>query len=96
MRHATPAPLVRFYVHMRRDHAQRLIEVADALAKKKGRDVRLGEALELTVTAGQTWTNRDLLDLAPSDREAPYWLQLGPTDRIGRRALLPLGLRGAQ
>ncbi|WP_407291311.1 hypothetical protein [Stutzerimonas zhaodongensis] len=96
MRHTTPAPLVRFYIHMRRDHAKRLTKLASALARKKGRDVRLGEALELTVTAGQTWTDRDLLDLAPSDKEAPYWLQLGPINRSGGRAHVPITLRNAQ
>ena len=52
MKHHLPAPLVRFHVHMRRDHATQLVALTDALAKLKGRDARLGEALELALVAG--------------------------------------------
>lgn len=94
MHYHTPAPLVRLHVHMRRDHVHRLAELGNALARRKGRDVRLGEALELALTAGHAWTDSDLLDLAPADKDAPHWLQLGPVDRFGMKALIPSALRG--
>lgn len=93
MQHTTPAPLVRFHIHLRRDHTQRLTQLANALARKKGRDVRLGEALELTLTAGFAWDDYDLLDLAPTDRESPHWRLLGPVNRHGGIALTPTNLR---
>lgn len=93
MRHHTPAPLVRFHIHLRRDHAHRLARLADALARRKGRSVRLGEALELSLTAGHAWTDSDLLDLAPTDKDSAHWLQLGPVDRTNREALTPTALR---
>ncbi|WP_285960559.1 hypothetical protein [Pseudomonas tohonis] len=96
MRHHTPAPLVRFHIHIRRDHIHRLTELGNSLARRKGRDVRLGEALELALTAGHAWTDSDLLDLAPDDKDAPHWLQLGPLDRFGGKALLPSNLRDEQ
>lgn len=92
MRHHTPSPLVRFHVHLRRDHVHRLTQLANALARRKGRGVRLGEALELSLNAGHAWTDSDLLDLAPTDRDAPHWLQLGPVDRTSRGALIPTAI----
>lgn len=96
MRHRTPSPLVRFHVHLRRDHVHRLTQLANALARRKGRSVRLGEALELSLSAGHSWTDSDLLDLAPTDKDAPHWLQLGPTQRRYGNALLPAALRADQ
>lgn len=93
MQHTTTPNLVRFHMHLRRDHTQRLTQLANALAKRKGRDVRLGEALELTLTAGFAWDDTDLLDLAPSDKSAPHWLALSPVDRHGGVALTPAALR---
>lgn len=94
MKQHPPTPLVRFNVHMRRDHVHRLIQLAKTLAQRKGRDVRLGEALELALIASHAWSAHDLLDLAPADRNAPHWLQLGPVDRLGMKALVPAALRG--
>lgn len=93
MLHTTPPTLVRFHVHMRRDHVRRLIQLANALARKKRRDVRLGEALELVISATRSWSSPDLLDLAPVDNDAPHWLQLGPVNRQGGTALVPANLR---
>ena len=70
-----PNNLVRFNLHMRRDHVQRLGQLAQLLAKKKGRDVRLAEAIELALVAGLHWKDNDLLDLTIPDHAAPYWLQ---------------------
>ncbi|WP_339414348.1 hypothetical protein [Pseudomonas sp. EA_35y_Pfl2_R5] len=95
MRHPIPSNLVRFNLHMRRDHVQRLSQLAQLLAKKKGRDVRLAEAIELALVAGLHWKDSDLLDLSLPDRTAPYWLQVGPIDRTKWKALTPSAL-GAQ
>ena len=92
MKHHLPAPLVRFHVHMRQDHATQLVALTDALAKLKGRDARLGEALELALVAGLSTPHADLLALAQDDKEAPYWLQLGPVNRMGGKALTPAEL----
>lgn len=94
MRHRTPKSLVRFHVHLRRDHVQRLTGIASALSRRKGRSVRLGEALELSLAAGHTWSDTDLLDLAPPDKDAPHWLQLGPPGSRSRPVLLPKELLG--
>uniref|UniRef100_A4Y096 Uncharacterized protein n=1 Tax=Ectopseudomonas mendocina (strain ymp) TaxID=399739 RepID=A4Y096_ECTM1 len=83
MHRSIPSKLVRFNLHMRRDHVQRLAQLADRLAKKKGRDVRLAEAIELALVAGLHWEDADLLDLAIPDHAAPYWLQVGPVSRPG-------------
>jgi hypothetical protein len=96
MRHRTPSSLVRFHIHLRRDHVHRLTRLADALARRKGRSIRLGEALELSLTAGHVWTDSDLLDLAPTDKEAPHWLQLGSLPRRSRATLLPAVLHGGR
>ena len=88
MQRTTPPNLVRFNLHMRRDHVQRLADLADQLARRKGRAVRLAEAIELAITAGLTWDNSDLLDLALPDSVAPYWLRVGPVRRLGG-AILP-------
>lgn len=77
MRHQQPAPLVRLHVDVRRDHVHRLARLAGALARRKGRSVCLGEALELSLSAGHAWTDLDLLDLSRPDREEPQWLELG-------------------
>ena len=81
MRHTPPAALVRFNLHIRRDHVARLTTLARILSTRKGRDTRLGEALELALTAGLNWSDADLLDLAPTDRDAPHWPALGPIVR---------------
>lgn len=83
MHHNIPATLVRFNLHIRRDHVQRLAQLAQLLVKKKGRDVRLAEAIELALVAGLHWKDADLLDLAIPDNAAPHWLQVGPVRRPG-------------
>lgn len=83
MRRSIPSNLVRFNLHMQRDQVQRLAQLADLLAKKKGRDVRLAEAIELALVAGLHWEDADLLDLAIPDHAAPCWLQVGPVSRPG-------------
>lgn len=93
MHRNTPANLVRFNLHVRRDHVQRLVQLAALLAKKKRRDVRLAEAIELALVAGTHWNDADLLDLAIPDHVAPYWLQIGPTDSTKRNTLIPAALR---
>lgn len=86
MRHPIPSNLIRFNLHMRRDHVQRLGQLAQLLAKKKGRDVRLAEAIELALVVGLHWKDDDLLDLAIPDYAAPHWLQVGPIDRAKWKA----------
>lgn len=93
MQHRIPSSLVRFHVHLRRDHVHRLTRLANALARRKGRSVRLGEAIELSLTASHAWTDSDLLDLAPTDKDAPHWLQLGPVDRSSRKAIITAAMR---
>lgn len=73
--------LVRLNLHIRPDHLDRLTTLAYALGKKKCREVRLAEALELALTAALAWDDHDLLDLAKPDSEAPCWLALGPIVR---------------
>ncbi|WP_298187589.1 hypothetical protein [uncultured Pseudomonas sp.] len=92
MKHHTPDSLVRFHVHMRRDHATQLVELANALAKLKGRDTRLGESLELALIAGLSKSLADLLALAQGDKDGSHWLQLGPVNRMGGKALAPAKL----
>lgn len=77
----TTTKLVRLNLHLRPDHIDRLTTLACALGKKKCRDTRLAEAMELALTAGLSWEDDDLLDLARSDREEPRWLALGPIVR---------------
>lgn len=91
-----PTNLVRFNLHMRRDHVQRLTQLAELLAKKKGRDVRLGEAIELALVAGLHWKDTDLLDLTVPDHAAPHWLHIGPVGRTKWKALTPATLRALQ
>lgn len=93
MKNTLPDTLVRFHIHMRRDQLTRLACLADLLAKRKRRDVRLGEALEVALLAGFAWGDTDLLDLTMMDKDAPHWLQLGPVDRLGGKALIPAALR---
>lgn len=76
-----PHKLVRLNLHLRPDHLDRLTSLACALGKKKCRDTRLAEAMELALMAGLSWEDRDLLDLAKNDREEPRWLALGPIVR---------------
>lgn len=78
-----PSTLVRFNLHIRRDHVQRLAQLAQLLVKKKGRDVRLSEAIELALVAGLHWKDTDLLDLVIPDHAASHWLQVGPVSRPG-------------
>lgn len=92
MNHQLPAPLVRFYVHMRRDHATQLVALANALTELKGRDTRLGEALELVLVAGLSHPVADLLALTHADKRTPHWPQLGPVNRMGGKALTPAEL----
>jgi hypothetical protein len=77
---------------MRRDHATQLVTLANALAELKGRDTRLGEALELALVAGLSKPLADLLALSEDDKSAPHWLQLGPVNRMGGKALTPAEL----
>jgi hypothetical protein len=95
MQHPTPATLVRLHNHMRRDQVSRLALLADKLAKRKGRAVRLGEALEAALTAGFAWEDHDLLDLATPDKDCSPWLNMGPVHRRGSRPLMPPTLRAA-
>ena len=81
MRHTTPAALVRLNLHLRSDHVARLTTLADKLARRKGRDVRLGEALETSLAAGFAWEDHDLLDLATPDKADSPWLQMRPIHR---------------
>jgi len=76
-----PHKLVRLNLHLRPDHLDRLATLACALGKKKCRDTRLAEAMELALTAGLAWDDYDLLGLAKPDREQPQWLALGPIVR---------------
>lgn len=73
--------LVRLNLHLRPDHLNRLANLGYALGKKKCREVRLAEAIELVLTAGLDWKDHDLLELSKSDREEPCWLALGPIVR---------------
>jgi hypothetical protein len=76
-----PHKLVRLNLHLRPDHLDRLTTLACSPGKKKGRDTRLAEALELALTAGLSWVDHDLLGLAKTDREEPHWLALDPIVR---------------
>lgn len=73
--------LVRLNLHLRPEHLDRLRSLTCALSKRKRRDIRLAEALELALIAGLSWVDHDLLDLAKSDKEEPRWLALGPIFR---------------
>ena len=76
-----PMRLVRLNLHLRADHLDRLTHLANAISRRKGRDTRLAEALELALVSGLTWADVDMLELLLPDREAPYWLALGPIVR---------------
>ena len=76
-----PSPLVRLNLHLRKDHLNRLTRLAAAISKRKGRDTRLAESLELALVSGLTWTDQDLLDLLQPDREVRHWFALGPIVR---------------
>jgi hypothetical protein len=76
-----PMCLMRLNLHLRADHLDRLPHLARAISRRKGRDTRLAEALELALVSGLTWTDADMLDLLKSDLEAPCWLALGPVVR---------------
>lgn len=73
--------LVRLNLQLRQDHLDRMTTIAATLAKRKGRDTRLAEALKLSLTAGLTWSDNDLLALVRPDRGEPCWLALGPIVR---------------
>ena len=73
--------LVRLNLHLRPDHLDRLAILARTLGQKKGRDTRLAEAVDIALTAGLSWNDNDLLDLAKTDREEHRWLALGPIVR---------------
>lgn len=77
-----PVRLVRLNLHLRADHLDRLTCLATAISRRKGRDTRLAEALELALVSGLTWTDVDMLDLLKPDVEAPCWVALGPVVRI--------------
>jgi len=79
-----PMRLVRLNLHLRTDHLDRLICLATAISRRKGRDTRLAEALELALVSGLTWTDADMLDLLKSDLDVPCWLAQGPVVRPGR------------
>lgn len=76
-----PMRLVRLNLHLRADHLDRLTHLARAISRRKGRDTRIAEALELAMVSGLTWNNADILDLLQPDWEAPYWQALGPIAR---------------
>ena len=81
MQHQPLSNLTRLNLHIRRDHVKRLTQLAKLIAKKKGRNVRLAEAIELALIVGLHWKDIDLLDLTISDHSAPHWLQIGPINR---------------
>lgn len=76
-----PMRLVRLNLHLRADHTDRLTNLASAISRRKRRDTRLAEALELALVTGLTWSEADMLDLLKSDLEAPYWRTLGSVGR---------------
>lgn len=76
MQHAMPATLVRLNIHLRRTHVTRLALLADRLAQRKDRVVRLGEALEAALTAGLAWEDHALQDLATPDKEDSPWFRM--------------------
>jgi hypothetical protein len=76
-----PVRLVRLNLHLRADHLERLTCLATDISRRKGRDTRLAEALELALVTGLTWSDADMLDLLKSDLEAPYWRTLGSVVR---------------
>lgn len=78
---------------MRCDHSTRLALLADKLAKRKGRVVSLGEALEAALTAGFAWEDHDLQDLATPDKEGSPWLRMRPVHRREGRPLMLSTLR---
>ncbi|WGT30161.1 hypothetical protein [Pseudomonas marginalis] len=73
--------LVRLNLHLRADHLDRLTNLTNTISRRKGRDTRLAEALELALVTGLTWSDTDMLDLLKSDLEAPYWRTLGSVVR---------------
>ncbi|MFK3771669.1 hypothetical protein [Pseudomonas sp. NPDC089406] len=77
----TTTNLVRLNLHLRPEHLDRLTTLACALSRRKCRDTRLAEAMELALTAGLSWADDDLLDLTKTDREEPQWVALGPIVR---------------
>ncbi|MCH7418443.1 hypothetical protein [Pseudomonas mosselii] len=77
----TTNKLVRLNLHLRPDHLDRLTTLACALGRRKCRDTRLAEAMELALTAGLSWADDDLLYLTKTDREEPQWVALGPIVR---------------
>lgn len=77
----TTNKLVRLNLHLRPDHLDRLTTLACALGRRKCRNTRLAEAMELALTAGLSWADDDLLDLTKTDREEPQWVALGPIVR---------------
>lgn len=76
-----PMRLVRLNLHLRADHLDRLTHLARAISRRKGRNTRLAEALELALVSGLAWTDNDMLDLLKPDLEAPYWRALGSVVR---------------
>ena len=91
-RYTLPLELVRFHIHMRRDHVTQLVAIAEDLAKLKGRDTRLGEALELALMSALKRGTDQLLQHAQSDTETPYWLALSSLDRNEGKAIIPARL----
>lgn len=92
MKAKLPDSLVRFNIHMRRDHVGRLVQLANQMSAAKRRDVRLGEALEVALVASLAWADHDLMGLVVPDRTADHWLQVGPVNRRGGQVLLPSAL----
>lgn len=88
-RNTLPPELVRFHIHMRRDHVTQLVALAEELAELKGRDTRLGEALELALMSALSSGTARLLQHAKSDRATPYWLALSRVKRGEGKALIP-------
>lgn len=76
-----PVRLVRLNLHLRADHLDRLTGLASAISRRKGRNTRLAEALELALVSGLTWTDADMLDLLQPDKEITYWRAMPPIVR---------------
>lgn len=91
-RYTLPPELVRFHIHIRRDHVTQLVSIADELAKLKGRDTHLGEALELALMSALKQGTEQLLEHAESDNDAPYWLALSRVVRSEGKAIIPARL----
>ncbi|SEL74411.1 hypothetical protein SAMN05216214_1206 [Atopomonas hussainii] len=74
--------LTRLNLHIRPRHLDELTNLADLLSRWQGREVRLGEALELALEGSFTrFDEFELLEFAKPDAEQPHWKALGPIFR---------------